>query len=64
MEVDNDSKQLLTIIMHYEFYFNHLFGIKSMPVMLQQTMDAILTGLTRVAFYLNVIATGSTQGEL
>ncbi|GAA51908.1 hypothetical protein CLF_106999 [Clonorchis sinensis] len=67
IEVSDDSKELLTINTHRGlFQFNRLpFGVKSAPAIFQQTMDAMLNGLSGVAAYLDdIILTGSNQEEL
>jgi hypothetical protein len=68
IEVEDDSKQLLTINTHRGlFQFNRLpFGVKSAPAIFQQIMDAMLSGLPGVAVYLDeiIIVTGSTRDEL
>ena len=58
LEVDEDSKELLTINTHKGlFRYNRLpFGVKTAPSIFQQTMDAMLTGITgAIAFLDNII---------
>ena len=67
MEVDEDSKNLLTINAHKGlFQFIRLpFGVKSDPAIFQQTMDTMLTGLRGVSAYIDdIIETGTTPEEL
>ena len=67
MEVDEDSKNHLTINTHKGlFQFCHLpFGVKSAPAIFQQTMDTMLTGLPGVSAHIDdIIITGRTPEEL
>ena len=67
IEVDEDSKNLLTINTHKGlFQFCRLpFGVKSAPAIFQQTMDTMLTGLPGVSAYIDdIIITGTTPEEL
>lgn len=67
IEVDEDSKNLLTINTHKcLFQFCRLpFGVKSAPAIFQQTMDTMLTGLPGVSAYIDdIIITGTTPEEL
>ena len=64
LEVDEDSKELLTINIHKGlFRYNHLpFGVKTAPSIFQQTMDAMLTGITGAkAFLDDIIVSGTSQ---
>ena len=67
MEVDEDSKNLLTINTHKGlFQFCRLpFSVKSAPAIFQQAMDTIFTGLPGVSAYIdNIIIIGTTPEEL
>ena len=67
IEVDDMSKELLTINTHRGLYqYNRLpFGVKSAPAIFQQIMDTMLAGLPGVAAYLDdIIIKGSTKQEL
>ena len=57
MELDDESKQHLTINTHKGLYHpNHLsYGISSAPVIFQQTIDQILAGIEGVTCYLDDI---------
>nr|CDJ96595.1 RNA-directed DNA polymerase (reverse transcriptase) domain containing protein [Haemonchus contortus] len=66
IEMDQQSKQLLTINTHRGLYqYNRLpFGVKSAPAIFQQNMDTILAGLPGVVAYLDdVIVVGRTEEE-
>ncbi|KAK6726149.1 hypothetical protein RB195_004457 [Necator americanus] len=66
LEVDDVSKQLLTINTHRGLYhFNRLpFGVKPAPGIFQQCMDALIAGLDGTAAYLgDILVTGKTIGE-
>nr|CDJ95324.1 RNA-directed DNA polymerase (reverse transcriptase) and Integrase domain containing protein [Haemonchus contortus] len=66
VEVDDDSKELLTINTHRGLYrYNRLpFGVKSAPGIFQQIIDSMISGLNGVAAYLDdVIVTGRTLSE-
>ena len=66
MEVDEDSENLLTINTHKGlFQFCRLpLGVKSAPVIFQQTMNTMLTGLPGVSTYIDdIIITGTTPEE-
>ena len=67
LEVEEDSKELLTINTHKGlFRYNRLpFGVKTAPSIFQQTMDAMLTGITgATAFLDDIIVSGTSQDEL
>ncbi|CAH8589626.1 unnamed protein product [Dicrocoelium dendriticum] len=67
LEVEPESRKLLTINTHRGLYqYNRLpFGVKTAPAIFQQVMDAMLTGVTGAAAYLDgIIIMGSTQDEL
>ncbi|PIO74254.1 hypothetical protein TELCIR_03744 [Teladorsagia circumcincta] len=55
VEVDDDSKELLTINTHRGLYrYNRLpFGVKSAPGIFQQIIDSMISGLNGVAAYLD-----------
>ncbi|PIO75137.1 reverse transcriptase [Teladorsagia circumcincta] len=66
LEVDDDSKQLLTINTHQGLYrFNRLpFGVKPASGILQQCIDALIAGLDGNAAYLDdILVTGRTIDE-
>ncbi|PIO71540.1 reverse transcriptase [Teladorsagia circumcincta] len=66
LEVDDDSKQLLTINTHQGLYrFNRLpFGVKPAPGIFQQCIDALIAGLHGTAAYLDdILVTGRTIDE-
>ena len=66
MDVDEDSKELLTINTHKGlFRYNRLpFGVKTAPFIFQQTMDTMLTIITgATAFLEDIIASGTFQDE-
>ncbi|PIO58682.1 hypothetical protein TELCIR_19879, partial [Teladorsagia circumcincta] len=66
VEMDQQSKQLLTINTHRGLYqYNRLpFGVKSAPAIFQQIMDATFAGLQGVVAYLDdVIVVGRTEEE-
>ncbi|PIO68609.1 reverse transcriptase, partial [Teladorsagia circumcincta] len=66
VEVDDDSKQLLTINTHQGLYrFNRLpFGVKPAPGIFQQCIDALIAGLDGTAAYLDdILVTGRTIDE-
>ena len=67
LEVDEDSKELLTINTHKGlFRYNCLpFGVKTAPSIFQQTMDAMLTGIMKATAFLDdIIVSGTSQDEL
>ena len=67
LEVDEDAKELLTINTHKGlFRYNRLpFGVKTAPSIFQQTMDAMLTGITgATAFLDDIIVSGTSPDEL
>ncbi|CAH8609833.1 unnamed protein product [Dicrocoelium dendriticum] len=67
LQVEPESRKLLTINTHRGLYqYNRLpFGVKTAPAIFQQVMDAMLTGLTGAAAYLDdIIIMGGTQEEL
>ena len=67
LEVDEDSKELLTINTHKGlFRYNRLpFRAKTAPSIFQQTMDAMLTGITgATAFLDDIIVSGTSLNEL
>ncbi|CAH8556634.1 unnamed protein product [Dicrocoelium dendriticum] len=67
LEVEPESRKLLTINTHRGLYqYNRLpFGVKTAPAIFQQVMDAMLTGITGAAAYLDdIIIMGTTQEEL
>lgn len=57
LEIVDDSKELLTINYHKGlFRFSHLsFGVKPTPAIFQQTIDAMLAGLTGFAAFIDNI---------
>ncbi|PIO71364.1 reverse transcriptase [Teladorsagia circumcincta] len=66
VEVDDDSKELLTINTHRGLYrYNRLpFGVKSAPGIFQQIVDSMISGLNGVTAYLgDAIVTGRTLAE-
>ncbi|EYB94088.1 hypothetical protein Y032_0175g486 [Ancylostoma ceylanicum] len=66
IEVDEESKELLTINTHRGlFRYNRLtFGVKSAPGIFQQIIDSMIAGLNGVAAYLDdIIVTGRTMEE-
>ncbi|PIO73592.1 reverse transcriptase [Teladorsagia circumcincta] len=66
LEVDDDSKQLLTINTHRGLYrFNRLpFGVKPAPGIFQQCIDALIAGLDGTIAYLDdILVTGRTIDE-
>ncbi|PIO75566.1 hypothetical protein TELCIR_02378 [Teladorsagia circumcincta] len=66
VEVDDNSKELLTINTHRGLYrYNRLpFGVKSAPGIVRQIVDLMTSGLNGVAAYLDdVIVTGRTLSE-
>ena len=67
LEVDEDSEELLTINTHKGLfrYYCLPFGVKSAPSIFQQTMDAMLTGITGATAFLDgIIVSGTSQDEL
>lgn len=67
MDVDEDSKELLTIYTHKGLYrYNRLhYSVKSVSDILKQTMDAMLTGLTGAAAFIDrIIFASTTQNDL
>ena len=66
IEVDVDSKELLTINTHQGLLrYNQLtFSVKSASVLFKQVMDAMLTGLTGTAAFIDDIIVSETQDEL
>ncbi|EYC38278.1 hypothetical protein Y032_0727g1871 [Ancylostoma ceylanicum] len=66
VEVEEESKELLTINTHKGLYrYNRLpFGVTSAPGIFQQIMDSMICGLEGVAAHLDdVIVTGRTFAE-
>ncbi|PIO56101.1 reverse transcriptase [Teladorsagia circumcincta] len=66
LEVDEESRPLLTINTHQGLYrLNRLpFGVKSAPAIFQQQMDTMIAGLDGTAAYLDdIIVTGKTINE-
>ncbi|KFD46887.1 hypothetical protein M514_12245 [Trichuris suis] len=66
VEVDEKSKELLTINTHRGLYrYNRLpFGVKSAPAIFQQIMDSMLSGIKGAVAYLDdVIVVGRTEEE-
>uniref|UniRef100_A0A5S6R6A2 RNA-directed DNA polymerase n=1 Tax=Trichuris muris TaxID=70415 RepID=A0A5S6R6A2_TRIMR len=66
IEVDEQSKELLTINTHRGLYrYNRLpFGVKSAPGIFQQIMDTMLAGLKGTVAYLDdVVVVGTTKEE-
>ena len=66
MEMDDDSKTLLTLSTHKGLYqLNRLgFGVASAPALWQQTMDRILQGIPHTECLLDdVITTGESDAE-
>ncbi|PIO76779.1 reverse transcriptase, partial [Teladorsagia circumcincta] len=66
MEVDEESRLLLTINTHRGLYrLNRLpFGVKAAPAIFQQQMDTLTAGLDGTAAYLDdIIVTGKTTDE-
>lgn len=67
MEVDEEFKNLLTINTHNSLiqFKCFSFGIKIALAIFQQTIDAMLKGMTGVTAYINdIIVTGTTQEAL
>ena len=67
MEVEDDSKELVTINIHKGlFQYQRLpFGVKCAPGIFQEAMDRMITGLEGCAAYLDdVIVTGSMLWEM
>lgn len=63
IEVDDDSKHLLTINTHLGlFRYNRMvFGVKVFPAIFQQVMDEMLAGLSGVAAYIDdIFVSGAT----
>lgn len=66
VEVDDDSKHLLTINTHKGlFRYNRMaFGVKIFPAIFQQIMDEMLAGLSFVAAYIDdIFVAGRNQQE-
>ena len=66
MEVEDDSKELVTIYTHKGLFQYHRlpFRVKCAPDIFQEAMDRMITGLEGCAAYLDdVIVTGSTLGK-
>nr|CDJ86255.1 RNA-directed DNA polymerase (reverse transcriptase) and Integrase domain containing protein [Haemonchus contortus] len=66
IEMDEESRQLLTINTHRGLYrLNRLpFGVKAAPAIFQQQMDTLTAGLEGAAAYLDdIIVTGKTIEE-
>uniref|UniRef100_A0A5S6QL65 RNA-directed DNA polymerase n=1 Tax=Trichuris muris TaxID=70415 RepID=A0A5S6QL65_TRIMR len=66
VEVEDNSKELLTINTHLGFYrYNRLpFGVKSAPGIFQQIMDTMIAGLNGTVAYLDdVLVVGRTLEE-
>ncbi|KAK6764099.1 hypothetical protein RB195_024431 [Necator americanus] len=66
LEVNDVSKQLLTINTHRGLYrFNRLpFGVKPTPCIFQKCMDALIAGTDGASAYLvDILVTGRTIGE-
>ena len=67
MEMEEESKKLLTINMHKGlFQYNHLvFGVASVPTIWQQAMDQILEGIPHLQCILDdMIISGSTNQSI
>ena len=66
LDIDEDSKKLLTISSHNRFPYKRLtFDVKSVPALFQQVMDAMLTGLTGTAAFIDdIIIARETLDEL
>ena len=66
MEMDDESKTLLTLNTHKELYWlNRLaFGIASAPAMWQRVMDQLLSGIPKTQCIIDdIIVTGETDDE-
>ncbi|KFD63863.1 hypothetical protein M514_12264 [Trichuris suis] len=66
VEVEDDSKELLTVNTHRGLYrYNRLpFGVKSAPGIFQQIMDTMIAGLSGAMAYLDdVLVVGRTVEE-
>ncbi|KFD67385.1 hypothetical protein M514_20421 [Trichuris suis] len=66
VEVEDDSKELLTVNTHRGLYrYNRLpFGVKSAPGIFQQIMDTMIAGLSGAVAYLDdVLVVGRTVEE-
>ncbi|KAL7854700.1 hypothetical protein SRHO_G00168900 [Serrasalmus rhombeus] len=66
MNVDESSRELLTIITHKGLYrYRRLpYGVTSAPSLFQRAMDQILNGLAEVQCYLDdILITGKTEEE-
>ena len=66
LALDQDSKQITTINTHKGLYqYNRLlFGIHSVPLIFQRTMEGILRGIPHVSVYIDdILITGETDEE-
>uniref|UniRef100_A0A5S6QP63 RNA-directed DNA polymerase n=1 Tax=Trichuris muris TaxID=70415 RepID=A0A5S6QP63_TRIMR len=66
IELDEESKKMVVINTHKGlFQYNRLpFGVKAAPAIFQKAMDAMLTGIPKVAAYLDdIIITGASDEE-
>ena len=66
IEVDEESKHLLTINTHMGlFRYNRMvFGVKTFPAIFQQIMDRMLTGMQNVAAYIDdIFVSGKDETE-
>ena len=66
MELDEESKKLVTITTHQGLYeYTRLpFGVASAPAVFQRAMDSILQGIPQVICYLDdILVTGRTVEE-
>ena len=66
MELDDESRKLVTISTHHGLYrYRRLpFGISSAPAIFQKTMDTILQGMSHVICYIDdILITGANLQE-
>ncbi|XP_054731489.1 uncharacterized protein K02A2.6-like [Anastrepha obliqua] len=66
VEVDDSSKELLTINTHMGlFRYNRMvFGVKTFPAIFQQIMDQMLAGLNNTAAYIDdIFVSGKNQAD-
>lgn len=64
LQMQVESRKLLTIVTHKGLYYRLPCGIISAPALFQHTMDRILCGLDGVQCYLdNILVTGKTEQE-